>query len=1096
MRPFLLLVSALVMAHAQLRPLAAWPMRGRTTLHRANGLVAAPDNFAVVVKHQTGGHVSSSPAIGADGTVFVGSADGYLYALSPADGSCKWQFLTGGKVRSSPAIGVDGTVYVGSDDQKLYAINPTTGKPNWSFLTGDVVHSSPAIGVDGTVYVGSDDQNLYAINPTTGKPNWSFLTGGKVRSSPAIGVDGTVYVGTRDGFRLDCCGLYRGALYGISADGILIWVYDTGNFGDGTSNYTGVVESSPAIGADGTVYFGVYESGPADAVYTQGGIHAISAGGSHKWFYQVDGSMGSSPAIGADGTVYIGSDDGYLYALSPADGSPKRQYQTGGAVRSSPAIGADGTVYIGSDDGNLYGVGLSADYMTSSLHLAQRALYRNESAIPLLQHLCDFDSIVNFVPQCNETLSCNVCNACCKASISPSQCPVCVKQACPARTDRFTRETVSLVNTSCQTLANFRNSPSYGLAWEGFITPLSFTYYEKRIAIDGTMMLLLSTYEKRLADFEGVGRSLEERIDDAHDAVKSLEADEKNWKDSLDLDTTSMAAFAEQIETTGQQMNSKFAVLQGDFKKLTISSTKRLQQLNLDLEKAEKDKERKGFWAKIRTKIKVLEGVLAVGACLLETVVNPALALVCAPEAIALAVDGAQSVVDCADTFLSKCAKCKDVEAEMQEAKHAKESIDALSNLTKAAQALNAQLSTGAPLPEELPILISDKISLDRLRDSADAFRQELVNEAGDEGAAYASDINDWTNMGLDRLSLFVSYYNLATLVQKDAGALKVLQTRTSIVMDRLNNEQHKDAAVVSAYSLMYERQQKQAMLVTKYLFNEGKQFQVFSPTSMLSIALPDNPQSTDILEVQQDLDVKYLAEIMQQTSGRTLGWIFIEVNETAEPYTLESMRTHGSSSVVLPIPLKNITDPATNASQLVADTNYYDMRIHDIRIYLLDKSGVPIGDGKNSVQVFLDKSSSSSFFDSNMKLHVFTHDPISYGAFIYDSSKTDCPISQDFCGNNCPDYINFSPFGKWTVTVYDGQGADFSKIASMRFEFQVDYKENRGFSRNIFGKDYTQGFFDGDRTCEPLLVDIACCGMHGRRLLFSTVPPRCNLSC
>ena len=34
-----------------------------------------------------------------------------------------WEFITGGWVSSSPAIGSDGTVYVGSDDRKLYAIN-------------------------------------------------------------------------------------------------------------------------------------------------------------------------------------------------------------------------------------------------------------------------------------------------------------------------------------------------------------------------------------------------------------------------------------------------------------------------------------------------------------------------------------------------------------------------------------------------------------------------------------------------------------------------------------------------------------------------------------------------------------------------------------------------------------------------------------------------------------------------------------------------------------------------------------------------------------------------------------------------------------
>jgi len=34
----------------------------------------------------------------------------------------KWEFTTGGLVSSSPAIGSDGTIYVGSDDNKLYAI--------------------------------------------------------------------------------------------------------------------------------------------------------------------------------------------------------------------------------------------------------------------------------------------------------------------------------------------------------------------------------------------------------------------------------------------------------------------------------------------------------------------------------------------------------------------------------------------------------------------------------------------------------------------------------------------------------------------------------------------------------------------------------------------------------------------------------------------------------------------------------------------------------------------------------------------------------------------------------------------------------------
>ena len=46
-------------------------------------------------------------------------------------------------VSSSPAIGSDGTVYVGSDDKKLYAINGKSGVKLWEFETGSCVTPPP-----------------------------------------------------------------------------------------------------------------------------------------------------------------------------------------------------------------------------------------------------------------------------------------------------------------------------------------------------------------------------------------------------------------------------------------------------------------------------------------------------------------------------------------------------------------------------------------------------------------------------------------------------------------------------------------------------------------------------------------------------------------------------------------------------------------------------------------------------------------------------------------------------------------------------------------------------------------------------------------
>ena len=141
--------------------------------------------------------IRSSPAIGSDGTVYVGSYDRNLYAINP-DGSLKWKYQTGGWVVSSPAIGSDGTIYVGSHDHKLYAINPD-GSLKWSYNTGRRITSSPAIDAYGTIYTGSADKHIYAINPD-GSLLWNYNTGNRIYySSPAIASDGTVYIGNNGG---------------------------------------------------------------------------------------------------------------------------------------------------------------------------------------------------------------------------------------------------------------------------------------------------------------------------------------------------------------------------------------------------------------------------------------------------------------------------------------------------------------------------------------------------------------------------------------------------------------------------------------------------------------------------------------------------------------------------------------------------------------------------------------------------------------------------------------------------------------------------------------------------------------------------------
>ena len=105
---------------------------------------------------------------------------------------------------SSPAIGPDGTIYIGSQDYKVYSVNPGTGQinPGWPFVTGYIVRSSPAIAADGTILIGSYDGKLYALNPdgtSVGAP-WPFYTGdcncdGSCNVSDAVYIINYVFVG-------------------------------------------------------------------------------------------------------------------------------------------------------------------------------------------------------------------------------------------------------------------------------------------------------------------------------------------------------------------------------------------------------------------------------------------------------------------------------------------------------------------------------------------------------------------------------------------------------------------------------------------------------------------------------------------------------------------------------------------------------------------------------------------------------------------------------------------------------------------------------------------------------------------------------------
>jgi len=74
----------------------------------------------------------------------------------------KWAYQTRGQISSSPAV-VGGVVYVGSADGNVYALDATSGAKKWAYRTGSPIDPSPAVA-GGVVYVGSSNMNMYAFH--------------------------------------------------------------------------------------------------------------------------------------------------------------------------------------------------------------------------------------------------------------------------------------------------------------------------------------------------------------------------------------------------------------------------------------------------------------------------------------------------------------------------------------------------------------------------------------------------------------------------------------------------------------------------------------------------------------------------------------------------------------------------------------------------------------------------------------------------------------------------------------------------------------------------------------------------------------------
>ena len=233
-----------------------------------------------------------SPAVAGHGRVYVADASGGLAALDASGSriSRVWRMRLGTSSYASPTVGPDGSIYA-ADDRHLYAVRDlgSHGAVRWSFETKKPIEVSSAVSPDGTVILGTNHDKEYGID-RDGTVKWAIDIGDYTYSSSTATAAGLAYFADNTG-RVRTVTSSSGAVLHVQRP-----LGPTGKEHAWTSI---------AVDAAGDTYWGT----------EKGNVYGYDAAGTRLFGVDVGSGVTSYPALGADGTLYFGTHDGRLIAL-------------------------------------------------------------------------------------------------------------------------------------------------------------------------------------------------------------------------------------------------------------------------------------------------------------------------------------------------------------------------------------------------------------------------------------------------------------------------------------------------------------------------------------------------------------------------------------------------------------------------------------------------------------------------------------------------------------------------------------------------------------------------------------------------------------
>jgi outer membrane protein assembly factor BamB len=130
----------------------------------------------------------TSAAIGAECTLYVGMSD-RLRAIDPQTNLGQWDFSMGLDAHTYPVLGVDGTVYIGSHDGALYAVESESAGPacsGWPMARHDIRGGGLGMGLTARTFGGVVHDRATSIEQT---PDCGYVVSGSTSSFGAGSVD-------------------------------------------------------------------------------------------------------------------------------------------------------------------------------------------------------------------------------------------------------------------------------------------------------------------------------------------------------------------------------------------------------------------------------------------------------------------------------------------------------------------------------------------------------------------------------------------------------------------------------------------------------------------------------------------------------------------------------------------------------------------------------------------------------------------------------------------------------------------------------------------------------------------------------------------